>query len=242
MVAARLLSRFPAIVFLGEETSGGKQKLTAVPTFVCDPIDGTMNFIHGFPNTAVSLGFTINKKPIVGVVFNPFRNDMFSAIKGQGSQLTSANGRTMRLPLRPIPAPMPSLNECLVAIEWGNQREGPNWDLRTSMHKQLMSTKATGGAMARSVRSSGSAALDFCYVASGNIDVFWEGGCWIWDVCAGWIILEEAGGIVACANPDDWEPTLEDRLYLAVRGAKKAEQENVVKELWALMGDRKFVF
>jgi myo-inositol-1(or 4)-monophosphatase len=242
MVESRLASRFPGVLFLGEETSGGKQKLTCKPTFVCDPIDGTLNFIHGVPNTAVSLGLTVNKKPVIGVVFNPYRDDMFSAIKGQGAFLTNVTGRTHRLPLRQIPAPMPSLTECLVAIEWGNQREGPNWDLRTSMHKTLMSTKATGGAMCRSTRSFGSAALDFCYVASGNIDVFWEGGCWIWDVCAGWIILEEAGGIVASANPGDWEPTLEGRLYMGVRGAKKVEQASVVRELWELMGKRKFVF
>ncbi|KAF2800599.1 inositol monophosphatase [Melanomma pulvis-pyrius CBS 109.77] len=242
MVASDLRNRFPGISFLGEETTEAAQKLTSAPTFVCDPIDGTLNFIHGFPNIAVSLALTIDKRPVVGVVYNPFRNELYTAIKGQGAWLTLPDGNQERLPLRPIPAPMASLGGCLVALEWGSERQGPNWELRTDMAKTLMSSKATGGAMVHSIRSSGSAALDFCYVAAGQIDMFWEGGCWIWDVCAGWIILEEAGGVVVSANPNDWNPELESRCYLAVRGAKMREQEAVVKELWGLMGDRKFVF
>jgi myo-inositol-1(or 4)-monophosphatase len=68
-------------------------------------------------------------------------------------------------------------------------------------------------------------------VAQGIINLYWEGGVYIWDVCAGWIILEEAGGIVASANPGDWDPTLEGRLYFAVRYAKREEQKGVVEEL-----------
>ncbi|KAF2195255.1 hypothetical protein K469DRAFT_6626 [Zopfia rhizophila CBS 207.26] len=241
MITLQLQAKYPQIHFLGEE-SFSSQKLTDRPTFICDPIDGTLNFIHGFPNIAVSLALTIEKKPVVGVVYNPFRGDLYTAIKGQGAYLTTSNGHIRRLPLRSKPAPLTSLNGCLVAMEWGSERQGPNWDLRTSMSKALMSSKASGGAMSHSIRSSGSAALDFCYVAAGQIDVFWEGGCWIWDVCAGWIILEEAGGLVASANPGDWEPQLEGRLYLAVRVAEKEGQQRVVEELWALMENKKFVF
>ncbi|KAL5415923.1 hypothetical protein PMIN04_008367 [Paraphaeosphaeria minitans] len=242
MVQDRLTSTYPAFGFLGEEGFKTGDKLEDKPTFVCDPIDGTLNFIHGFPNTAVSLALTIEKKPFVGVVYNPFRGDLFTAIKWQGAFLTTATGLTRRLPLTTVPKPLPSLNEALVAVEWGSQRSGPNWALRTSMAQALMTDKEAGGAMVHSIRSNGSAALDFCYVAAGQIDMFWEGGCWVWDVCAGWVILEEAGGMVASANPGDWEPTLEGRLYLAVRGAKRAEQEDVVKQLWDMMGERKFVF
>ncbi|KAJ4303413.1 hypothetical protein N0V90_002306 [Kalmusia sp. IMI 367209] len=241
MVHERLTKLYPKFGFLGEESFKFGDKLADKPTFVCDPIDGTLNFIHGFPNTGISLALTIEKKPFIGVVFNPFRGDLFTAIKWQGAFLTKATGSTHRLPLRPVPAPMASLNDCLIAVEWGSQREGPNWELRTSIAKALMSSKASGGAMAHSIRSNGSAALDFCYVAAGFLDIFWEGGVFLWDICAGWIILEEAGGMVASANPGDWEPTLEGRLYLAVRAAKRAEQEGVVEELWGLMGDRKFV-
>ncbi|ORY13232.1 inositol monophosphatase [Clohesyomyces aquaticus] len=242
MVHSTLQSAYPNIDFLGEETFKVGQKLCNNPTFVCDPIDGTLNFIHGFPNTAVSLALTVAKKPVVGVVYNPFRGDLYTAIKNKGAHLTSASGRTLQLPLRPTPAPLTSLNGCLVALEWGSERHGPNWNLRSSISQTLLSSRASGGAMVHSIRSSGSAALDFCYVAAGQIDLFWEGGCWIWDVCAGWCILEEAGGVVASANPRDWQPELEGRCYLAVRGARREEQEKVVQEIWALMGDRRFTF
>ncbi|KAH7118962.1 hypothetical protein B0J11DRAFT_440730 [Dendryphion nanum] len=242
MVQSRLRQYYPEFKFLGEETFKVGQKLSNAPTFVCDPIDGTLNFIHGFPNTAVSLALTIEKKPVVGVVYNPFRGDLYTAVKNQGAYLTSSTGRIHRLPLRSIPAPLTSLNGCLVALEWGSERIGLNWDLRSSMSQSLLSSKDLGGAMVHSIRSSGSAALDFCYVAAGQMDLFWEGGCWIWDVCAGWCILEEAGGIVANANPGDWNPELEGRCYLAVRGAKKVEQMGVVRELWNMIGERRFKF
>jgi myo-inositol-1(or 4)-monophosphatase len=100
------------------------------------------------------------------------------------------------------------------------------------VHNKLLTSKAEGGAMVKSVRSNGSAALDF----------FWEGGVWIWDVAGGWIILEKAGGIVASTNPGDGDPTLEGRLYFAVRAVKREEQKSVVEELWGIMGDRKFVY
>jgi myo-inositol-1(or 4)-monophosphatase len=242
MVEKRVLAAYPNFSFLGEETFKHGTKLANSPTFVVDPVDGTLNFSKGVPNCAVSLGFTIDKMPVVGVVYNPFRGDMYSAIKNQGAYLTKASGASFKLPLQPVPAPMESLNSCLVAVEWGNQRQGPNWELRTEIHKKLLSAKVEGGAMCKSVRSNGSAALDFCYVAHGMLDIFWEGGVYIWDVCAGWIILQEAGGIVASANPGDWAPTLEGRLYFAVRHAKREEQKAVVEELWTMMGDRKFTY
>lgn len=243
MVEDRTRAQYPHYGFLGEETFKHGTKLADSPTFVCDPIDGTLNFSKGVPNCAISLALTLNKKPVVGVVYNPFRGDLYTAIKKQGAYLTKTmTGARYKLPMQPISPPMPNLNACLVAVEWGNQRSGPNWALRTHVHNKLLTSKSEGGAMVRSVRSNGSAALDFCYVAQGIIDVFWEGGVWIWDVCAGWIILEEAGGMVASANPGGWEPTLEGRLYLAVRNAKREEQKGVVEELWEVMGNRKFVF
>lgn len=240
MVQTRLAQEYPNCQFLGEETFKTGQKLTNEPTFVCDPIDGTLNFCHGFPNVAISLAFTVNKKPVVGVVLNPFRGELFTAIKNQGAFFSRFDGPSTKLPFKKNPIPMDSLNDCLVAVEWGNQRQGPNWELRTSVHNKLLSSKDTGGAMVHSVRSSGSAALDFCYVAAGWYDLFWEGGCWIWDVCAGWIIVEEAGGMVAGANPGEWDPTLEGRSYLPVRAG--AGQHQVVEELWDLMDGKKFEF
>lgn len=246
MVYTTLTTTYPTFDFLGEETFKEGTKLTDAATFVCDPIDGTLNFIHGFPNTAVSLALTVARKPIVGVVYNPFRGDLFTAIRGRGAFLTRLHdGRRVRLPAKR--GPLSSLNDCLVAVEWGNQRSGPNWDLRTSVHKKLLSSPSPAGsstgAMVHSVRSSGSAALDFCYVAAGWLDVFWEAGVWVWDVAAGWLVLEEAGGLVASANPGVWDPELEGRCYLAVRAAADSGgQRKVVEELWGLMDGKSFTY
>ncbi|KAF2848234.1 hypothetical protein T440DRAFT_491357 [Plenodomus tracheiphilus IPT5] len=243
MVRCRTHAAYPSFPFLGEETHNTGVTLTNHPTFICDPIDGTLNFSKGVPNCAISLALAIDKTPVVGVVYNPFRDDLYTAMKNNGAFLTKpATGARFKLPLHRVPPPLRGLDSCLVALEWGNQRHGPNWSLRTSVHNTLLTSKAEGGVMCKSIRSNGSAALDFCYVASGMLDVFWEGGVWVWDVCAGWIILEEAGGIVASANPGDWEPTLEGRLYFGVRAAKREEQVKVVEELWGIMGERRFVY
>jgi myo-inositol-1(or 4)-monophosphatase len=243
MIEQRVQAVYPSFAFLGEETFKHGTKLADLPTFVCDPIDGTLNFSKGFPNCAISLALTLNKKSVVGVVYNPFRGDLYTAIKNQGALLTkTATSKSYKLPLQQVSPPMPSLQSCLVAVEWGNQRQGKNWHLRSDVHTKLLTDKKEGGAFCKSVRSSGSTALDLCYVAQGILDIFWEGGVWSWDVAAGWIILEEAGGIVASANPGDWNPTVEGRLYFAVRQAKREEQKTVVEELWTIMGDRKFEF
>lgn len=311
MVQKRLQKDFPDFGFLGEESYKHGQKLTDGPTFIVDPVDGTINFTRGFHNFAISLCLAIEKKPIVGVVYSPKLGKLFTAVKTHGAFLVEevfvprknvtdplelkvknsafeevfgkisieVDGKTAmpapvvekanpislgakfepedfrptfkaklpnlpkyKLPLAPIPPPMPSLQKRLVAIEWGNERKGPNWDLRTDVHTKLLTSDEAGGKMILSCRSSGSAALDFCYVAAGMFDAFWEGGVWVWDVAAGWLIVEEAGGIVASANPGDWHPTMEGRTYFPVRGAKREEQEAVVKELWEVMGDRKFIY
>jgi myo-inositol-1(or 4)-monophosphatase len=248
MIQSRLKAAYPNFLFLGEETYSHGTTLSDLPTFVVDPIDGTLNFSMGFPNCAVSIALVAHKKPIVGVVYNPFRDDLFHAIKCRGAFLAHPNTPDtpeMSLPAREHPAPLPSLQQSLIAVEWGNQRSGPNWDLRSSVHKTLLSAPSPScpnGAFVKSIRSSGSAALDFCYVAQGAVDAFWEGGVWAWDVAAGWCILEEAGGIVASANPGDWDPTIEGRCYFAVRKAKAEEQTALVEAVWKIMGGRKFVY
>lgn len=86
--------------------------------------------------------------------------------------------------------------------------------------------------MVRSIRSTGSAAMNMCAVADGTLDLYWEGGCWEWDVCAAWVILKEAGGIVVDGSPGGWEPQLDGRKYLAIRGAPEAGQKELAEEFW----------
>jgi fructose-1,6-bisphosphatase/inositol monophosphatase family enzyme len=314
MVHTRLLEEFPNFDFLGEESYIHGQKLGDKPTFIVDPVDGTINFTRGFPNFAISMALAVEKYPVVGMVYNPGQGNLWTAIDHHGAFLTRelfvarkkltdplelknqdplltdgfgmlsvGQGKTAeatpvvekedpmmmttaqkaakelegskptfkvrmaelpkyKLPLTPIPPPMSSLKKRLIAIEWGNERKGPNWALRTDVHNKLLTDEEEDGKMILSCRSSGSAALDFCYVAAGMFDAFWEGGVWCWDVAAGWLMVKEAGGIVASANPGDWHPTLEGRCYFPVRAAKREEQKAVVQELWAVMGDRKFVY
>ena len=170
--------------FLGEETYYPGLRLTSAPTFVVDPIDGTVNFVHAYPNFCISLAFVNNLIPHVGVVFNPVTGDLFHAIRGQNaylSKLPNVTGQeSKKLPLRNPPDPLNGLTAALVATESGNEREGNNWEVKQKTFRALCASSTEGGAMVQALRSSGSAAMNLCAVASGILDAYWEGGCWAW--------------------------------------------------------------
>lgn len=252
MISKTLFAKFPTFKFLGEETYKPGMKLTDAPTFVVDPIDGTTNFVHRYPYVSISMGFAVNREPLVGVVYNPFTAQMYTGIKGEGSYLIDYKGwaeggdhepRRQRLPLRQPPEALKELSEALIAVEWGNDRSGSNWEAKIKTWDNLGRAKEDGGAMIHSARSFGSAALNLCAVASGSIDLYWEGGCWAWDVCAGWVILKEAGGVIVDANPGDWEVSIpvDHRKYLALRAVAGDEMENdngqrkIVEEFWSFV-------
>ncbi|CAL5866645.1 uncharacterized protein PFLUO_LOCUS854 [Penicillium psychrofluorescens] len=231
MISTSLKERYPDYEFHGEETYDPARPLTDAPTFVVDPIDGTVNFVHSFPYACVSLGFAVGRIPTVGVVYNPSTQTLYSAIRGQGAFLN----RKTPLPLKGgNTEPLTGLDNALIAVEWGSDRSGKNWDTKIRTFEKLGKSKENGGAMVRSMRSMGSAALNLCAVADGTLDLYWEGGCWAWDVCAGWVILTEAGGIMADGTPGEWEPRLDGRKYLAVRGAPNGSgQRELVEEFWS---------
>ncbi|KAL9101612.1 MAG: hypothetical protein Q9163_003151 [Psora crenata] len=252
MVSSSLRAKYPSFSFLGEETSNSGT-LTPAPTFIVDPIDGTTNFVHGHPYTSISLAFAHKLVPLVGVVYNPFIQHIYHAIRGKGAWLTAPSIPTshppkpnteqdnikgvvsayvkMKLPLRQPTAPLEGLDKCLVAVEWGNERSGHNWQIKTETFAALAGDASTGGRMVHSLRSLGSAALNCCAVARGDLDVYWEGGCWAWDVAAGWVVVEEAGGRVVGGNEGEWEVNVDRRRYLVVRGADGG-QEELIKEFW----------
>lgn len=239
VVSTRLTTAFPSISFMGEETYQPGQKVGPEPTFIVDPIDGTTNFVHSFPNACISLGLAIDRQPVVGVIYNPFQDLLFTAIKGKGAFMTRGRGTApQKLPLAKSPRPLEGLGTALVAVEWGAHRDGPNYDLKVETFRKLAGSRETGGSMVHSLRSLGSAALNIACVAAGQMDLYWEGGCWAWDVCAGWCILNEAGGRMVHGNPGNWEPELEARMYLAVRGAPSGQKE-IVEEFWQVVGDKK---
>ncbi|KAI1327135.1 inositol monophosphatase [Xylariaceae sp. FL0255] len=244
LVSSRLSAAYPNFAFVGEETYKPGMQITAAPTFIVDPIDGTTNFVHGFPSACISLGLAVDRVPAVGVVYNPWLDQLYTAIRGDGAFLTvganwgveGGKGRRSKLPLAKSPAPLLGLDKSLVAIEWGAHRDGVNYQVKTDVFKKLAAAKELGGSMVHSLRSMGSAALNICAVAAGQMDMYWEGGCWAWDVCAGWCILNEAGGLMAGGNPGDWEPQIDSRKYLAVRGAPSGQRE-IVEEFWRVIGD-----
>ncbi|KAJ5594565.1 uncharacterized protein N7459_000773 [Penicillium hispanicum] len=235
MISTSLKEEYPDYKFHGEETYDPAHPLTDAPTFVVDPIDGTVNFVHGFPHACVSLGFAVGQVPTVGVVYNPFTKALYSAIRGKGAFLN----RDTRLPLKGENLePLSGLANALISIEWGSDRSGPNWETKVRTFEKLGQSKESGGAMVRSMRSLGSAALNLCAVAEGTLDLYWEGGCWAWDVCAAWVILAEAGGIMVDGNPGGWETRLDGRKYLAVRGAPQTGQHELVEEFWSYIQGR----
>ncbi|KAK6066317.1 inositol monophosphatase [Seiridium cupressi] len=245
-VSSTLSSKYPSFSFMGEETYKPGQKLGDEPTFIVDPIDGTTNFVHGYPQACISLGFSVKRVPTIGVVYNPYLDTLFTAIRGKGAYQTvgkvwgleNGKGRVSKLPLAKNPAALGGLDTALLAVEWGSSRDDDNYEVKTAVFKKLCLAKSKGGAMVHSLRSAGSAALNLCAVAAGQLDLYWEGGCWAWDVCAGWTILSEAGGLMASGNPGEWSPQIDGRKYLAVRGAPSGQKE-IVKELWGVIGDAK---
>lgn len=245
MISTTLLSKYPTFKFMGEETYKPGTPLDDSPTFIVDPIDGTTNFVHGYPYVSVSLGFAVKGEAVVGVVFNPFTGVMYWGVKGEGSfkkvlQPIEDGWETrvdkVSLPVRD-PAPLTGLDGTVVIVEWGSDRTGSNWQTKIDTWNALGRSKEEGGAMVHSGRCLGSAALNLCAVAEGHVDVYWEGGCWAWDVCAGWVVLSEAGGMVVDGNPPEdgvngnWDIPLTHRKYLAVRAAPEGQRE-LIREFW----------
>ncbi|CDR39488.1 CYFA0S03e03928g1_1 [Cyberlindnera fabianii] len=232
LVSEKTREAFPDYKFIGEETYiAGETKLDDAPTFIVDPIDGTTNFIHGFPYSCISLGFAVGRKSVVGVIYNPHLDLCFHAIKGQGAYLNEK--RLPNLKEKPL-----SLQSSIVALESGSDRDGELFEIKTSTFKNLLD-KDKG--FIHGFRSFGSAAMNICHVATGQLDAYWEGGCQTWDVAAGWVILEETGGLCVSGVPGKWENELDSRVYLFVRGAPEADQNKYVEDFWSnVTGELKY--
>lgn len=238
-IRVRLTKRYPTFAFIGEETYKAGVAITDQPTFIVDPVDGTSNFVHAFPEVCVSIGFVIEKKPTIGVVYNPFREELWSAVKGYGAFTQRSGGDMQKLPL--VSAPLRGLGPACIGIEWGSDREGPNFELNLKVFTALARTTATGGRFVNSLRCTGSAAITICRNAAGQQDAFWECGCWAWDVAAAWCILVEAGGIMVDGHPGEWNPPLDNRRYLAVRPAAEGQRE-FVEDFWSVIGDKRSTY
>ncbi|KAF5614005.1 QA-X [Fusarium tjaetaba] len=254
-IRTTVLSKYPDHGFLGEESySAGASRTYLVedkPTWVVDPLDGTVNFTHLFPMFCVSIALVVKGVPVIGVINAPFLRQFFSSCTGRGAWLNETQRLPLiRNPIPPMPANAPS--GCTFSCEWGkDRRDIPDGNMSRKIESFVnMASERNGrggkGGMVHGMRSLGSATLDLAYTAMGSFDIWWEGGCWEWDVAAGFAILEEAGGLVTTANPprdletaDITRAHLGGRLYLAIRPAGpsatetgRQTQERTVREVW----------
>ncbi|XP_050336976.1 inositol monophosphatase 1 [Bactrocera neohumeralis] len=178
-----LLDVFPDHKFIGEEESaagGAPNKLTDAPTWIIDPVDGTMNFVHSFPHSCISIGLKVNKVTEIGIVFNPMLGQRFSSRRGQGAYL---NGRRIHV------SGQKELGKSLVTSEFGTSRDTEKLKVVFENFQNIV-PKVHG------FRMLGAAALNLCMVALGAADINFEFGVHAWDVCAGELLVLEAGGVV----------------------------------------------
>lgn len=170
-------SRYPDHVVLGEEQ--GQPQGEARCRWIVDPIDGTLNYAHGFPFYCVSVALEIDGVVEVGVVLDSVRDELFTAVRGQGA---FANGRAIAVSSETNP------RDAMLATGFAYSDDGiaANLEVFARMLPEV-----------RAVRRPGAAALDLCYVACGRLDGFWELLLNAWDVAAGVLIIREAGGSVS---------------------------------------------
>jgi myo-inositol-1(or 4)-monophosphatase len=173
-IIKELKRAYPTAAFLCEESGAmGKGK----QTFVIDPLDGTSNFLHGIPHYCVSIALVENGEPIEAVIYDPIKNELFTASKGKGALL---NDRKIRVSERK------DLSAALV-ITGTPPRDRDRIGPHLAFTEILLGT-------AEDIRRTGSAALDLAYVACGRADAYFESGIKAWDVAAGILLIREAGG------------------------------------------------
>ena len=179
IIIETLLTAYPGHGILAEESGTEKGAKNSEYVWIIDPLDGTTNFIHGFPVYCISIGLCVKGKMEQAVVYDPTRNDLFTATKGRGTYL---NDRRLRVSKRLY------LNQCLLSTGFPF-RKGDNFPAYLSMMNDIMPRTA-------GLRRPGAAALDLAYVAAGYTDGFFESGLSPWDVAAGSLLVSEAGGLV----------------------------------------------
>ncbi len=181
LIAAAIIEAFPDDGILGEEDTDRPSQ--SGYRWIVDPLDGTTNYAHGFPHYAVSIGIEHDGEREIGIVYDPMKDELFSASAGDGAEL---NDKTIRV------STTTELTRSLLATGFAynvHEAEIDNLDYFVRFIKR-----------ARAVRRAGSAALDLAYVACGRFDGFWELGLHTWDVAAGYLIVQEAGGIASDLN------------------------------------------
>ncbi|MBN1351026.1 inositol monophosphatase [candidate division KSB1 bacterium] len=169
---------YPDHAILAEET--GEKAAPGAYTWIIDPLDGTTNYIHENPVFSVSIALKYNDELLLGVVFDPNRNELFHAIKNEGAFLNQNKISVSKID---------DMSKALIATGFPFRRK--------DLIEQYLNSFAEIFKLCAGIRRAGSAALDLCYVGCGRLDGFWEIGLSIWDICAGVLIIKEAGGAVS---------------------------------------------
>jgi myo-inositol-1(or 4)-monophosphatase len=174
LIVERLRTHFPTHSIVAEE--GGGSEGTSEYRWYVDPLDGTTNFAHGFPAYNVTLAVEKSGDLIAGVIFDPVRNEMFTAERGSGAYLNNHRIHVSKAP---------GINAALIATGFPSRKR--HLDINVHFYYQL-------AMQSHGVRRAGSAALDLAYVACGRLDAFWEFRLNPWDIAAGVLLVREAGG------------------------------------------------
>eukprot|EP00088_Acartia_fossae_P054736 TRINITY_DN6313_c0_g1_i4.p1 TRINITY_DN6313_c0_g1~~TRINITY_DN6313_c0_g1_i4.p1 ORF type:complete len:295 (-),score=84.49 TRINITY_DN6313_c0_g1_i4:90-974(-) len=185
-----LRSKYPDHQFIGEESSeANSSELTDAPTWIIDPIDGTMNFVHSNPLVCTSIGLTVNQKLVLGVVHCPLIDKVYTAIKGQGA---FCNGKKIKT------SGVTDLSKAMLIMELP---VGANKEKKAVGMKNLEYMLDN----AHAVRSPGPAAMDIAWVGAGSADGYFSQGIHSWDMAAGALIVKEAGGAVTSTSGGDFD-------------------------------------
>ncbi len=210
IVIARITEAFPDHDFLGEES--GSHDRSSPFKWVIDPLDGTTNFTHGLPIFCVSIGLEYQGEVILGVVYDPNLDELFTAEKGHGAFL---NGEPIRVSTTGLLA-----DSLLVTGFPYDISENPDHAIEHFEHFLVT---------AQAVRRLGSAALDLCYVAAGRFDGFWEVKLNAWDMAAGVLLVQEAGG--RWTDFDGNRPTIYTKRMLSTNGLVHEQMIEILKKV-----------
>ena len=179
--------------------------------WIIDPIDGTANFLHGIPHFAISIGLEKDEEIICGIIYDPIKDEMFVAEKGNGSYL---NNQRIRVSSRS------KLEDCII-FTGGPKKESEDRDLALKEYNNFSSK------ILIPIRKLGSAALDMAYVAAGRCDGFWQRNLNYWDIAAGIILIKESGGFVTDFNGEN--KYLKNKTILATNSKINKEMMEVLK-------------
>ncbi|KAG5851040.1 inositol monophosphatase 1-like [Anguilla rostrata] len=221
LIIGYVKEKFPTHSFIGEESvaAGEPCILTDNPTWIIDPVDGTTNFVHGFPFVAVSIGFAVNKELEFGVVYSCVEDKMYTGRKGKGAY---CDGEKLEVSDRK------EMERSMIISELGSNRDHETVSKIFSTMQKILCIPVHG------LRGSGTAATNMCMVASGAVEAFFEIGIHCWDIAAGAVIVTEAGGVLMDVDGGPFD--LMSRRMVSANNRTIAER--IIKEIEIFPAER----